>query len=151
MLKKAKLQEDGTIEVTDDRLFEVRQQYQIINLANYCNECGNCSTFCPTSGAPYKDKPKLYLTIPAFNTASEGYYFARLKERVNLIYKKDNNITTLTELPEGYLYENDFVSARFSTQEFDISDVMFKTPCMREARFERAARMYIIMQGAKSI
>jgi len=151
MLKKAKLQDDGTIEVTDDRLFEVKQQYQILNIANYCNECGNCSTFCPTSGAPYKDKPKLYLTIPAFNTTSEGYYFARLKERVNLIYKKDNNITTLTELPEGYLYENDFVSARFSSDEFSISDVKFKTPCMREARFERAARMFIIIQGAKSV
>jgi len=151
MLKKAALKDNGIIELTDDKLFEVRQQYQIINIANFCNECGNCSTFCPTAGAPYKDKPKLYLTVSAFNKTDEGYYFARLKDRVNLIYKKDKNITTLSEFTDGFLYENDFVSARFSSDDFSISDVKFNTPCMREARFERAAKMFIIIQGAKTI
>ena len=30
-------------------------------LTDFCNECGNCVTFCPTSGEPYRDKPRLYL------------------------------------------------------------------------------------------
>jgi len=29
---------------------------QIIHIDDLCNECGNCTTFCPWSGAPYKDK-----------------------------------------------------------------------------------------------
>jgi putative selenate reductase len=30
-------------------------------LTDLCNECGNCTTACPTSGQPYRDKPRLYL------------------------------------------------------------------------------------------
>jgi len=33
---------------------------QIIHLDGFCNECGNCETFCPYDGAPYKDKFTLY-------------------------------------------------------------------------------------------
>lgn len=150
-LQKASLKDDGTIEVTNDKIFEVKQPYQILNIANFCNECGNCSTFCPTSSAPYKEKPKLFLTVSAFNQADEGYYFAKLRGKENLIYRKDKNITTLTELSDGYLYENDFISARFSKDGFSMSDVKFLTPCVREAHFERAAKMYVIIQGAKTL
>ena len=30
--------------------------FQIVHIDAYCNECGNCATFCPHSGAPYRDK-----------------------------------------------------------------------------------------------
>lgn len=38
------------------------QGYQVLVLADACNECGNCATFCPTVGKPYRDKPRLYRT-----------------------------------------------------------------------------------------
>jgi putative selenate reductase len=41
--------------------FEVGQAHQVAVLTDFCNECGNCTTFCPTSGAPYKQKPRLYV------------------------------------------------------------------------------------------
>ena len=37
----------------------VEQGVQIVNIGDVCNECGNCNTFCPTSGAPYEDKPRV--------------------------------------------------------------------------------------------
>lgn len=151
MLKKAAMKDDGKIELKDDRLFEITQKYQILNIGNFCNECGNCSTFCPTAGVPYRDKPKLFLTVQAFNEAEEGYYLARLKGKINLIFREGKNITTLTETAEGYLYENDYVSARFSHGSFVMSDVSFKTPCIREAHFEKAAKMLVVMIGAKTI
>ena len=39
----------------------LQQRYQVAVIENLCNECGNCTTFCPTSGRPYLDKPRLYL------------------------------------------------------------------------------------------
>jgi putative selenate reductase len=33
---------------------------QILHLDGLCNECGNCETFCPYDGAPYKDKFTLF-------------------------------------------------------------------------------------------
>ncbi len=34
--------------------------YQIVHLDAYCNECGNCATFCPWNGKPYTDKVTLF-------------------------------------------------------------------------------------------
>jgi putative selenate reductase len=34
---------------------------QTLNVADFCNECGNCATFCPTAGAPYRDKPRFWM------------------------------------------------------------------------------------------
>ena len=31
-------------------------KHQIVHIDRMCNECGNCSTFCPWTGKPYKDK-----------------------------------------------------------------------------------------------
>ncbi|MHA1886943.1 MAG: putative selenate reductase subunit YgfK, partial [Promethearchaeota archaeon] len=33
---------------------------QILHIDGLCNECGNCETFCPYDGAPYKDKFTLF-------------------------------------------------------------------------------------------
>jgi putative selenate reductase len=41
--------------------FVAEQALQIAVLTDFCNECGNCVTACPTSGSPYRDKPRLYL------------------------------------------------------------------------------------------
>jgi len=150
-LQKASMTEGGEIVFSEDKVFEVKQKYQILNLANFCNECGNCSTFCPTASAPYKEKPKLWLTIPSFNKAQEGYLLTRLKGKTNLIFKRQNTIFTLTELPDEYLYENDYVFGRFSKEEFRLLEVKFQTPCIREAHFMHAAEMSVIMQGAKKI
>ena len=48
----------------------LRQRYQVAVIENLCNECGNCTTFCPTSGRPYRDKPRLYLD-PASHDVAE--------------------------------------------------------------------------------
>ncbi len=53
---------DGAIVASGTRhRFTADQRLQIAVLTDFCNECGNCVTACPTSGAPYRDKPRLYL------------------------------------------------------------------------------------------
>jgi NADPH-dependent glutamate synthase beta subunit-like oxidoreductase len=53
--------QNGAVEIRDARTFAVDQPLQIAVLTDFCNECGNCETACPTSGRPYVDKPRLYL------------------------------------------------------------------------------------------
>ena len=38
---------------------EARAQYLV--LAELCNDCGNCTTFCPEEGSPHMIKPRLFL------------------------------------------------------------------------------------------
>ncbi|HUW91985.1 MAG TPA: FAD-dependent oxidoreductase, partial [Bacteroidales bacterium] len=150
-LQKAVMSEKGVIEISDDKVFEIKQRYQILNIANYCNECGNCNTFCPSAGAPYKEKPRFYLTISSFNQAEEGYYLANLKNRKNLIFKQKDHITTLTALPDEYIYENDYVVGRFTREEFRLLEAEFKTPCVKEVHFTLAAEMSVLLRGAEDL
>jgi putative selenate reductase len=50
------------------------QPYQVAVLTDLCNECGNCTTFCPTSGAPYRDKPRLYLDRAEFEEQQDNAF-----------------------------------------------------------------------------
>jgi putative selenate reductase len=51
----------GEIVTTGSAPFAVKQGFQVAVLTDLCNECGNCVTACPTAGAPFRDKPRLYL------------------------------------------------------------------------------------------
>jgi len=51
-----------------------RQRYQVAVLADLCNECGNCTTFCPTAGRPYQDKPRLYLDREEFEAEDDNAF-----------------------------------------------------------------------------
>ncbi len=65
---------DGAIAVAGTESFVADQQFQIAVLTDFCNECGNCVTACPTSGEPYRDKPRLYLNREEFE-AEKGNAF----------------------------------------------------------------------------
>jgi putative selenate reductase len=69
--------------------FEITQQHQIVHLADWCNECGNCNTFCPTSGAPYQEKPHLYLNFEAYQKDRDCYYLASGN---SIFYRDDSGI-----------------------------------------------------------
>ena len=45
---------------------KVEQKAQIANLADFCNECGNCDTFCPEVGGPYIEKPRFFFNEKAY-------------------------------------------------------------------------------------
>ena len=54
-------------------LFE--NPYQIVHLDAFCNECGNCATFCPWEGAPYRDKFTLFSRLDDFEQSENSGFF----------------------------------------------------------------------------
>jgi putative selenate reductase len=52
------------------------QLFQIVNVADFCNECGNCASFCPSAGAPHRDKFRLHLHRASFESAGQGAWFS---------------------------------------------------------------------------
>ncbi len=63
------------IDVSREDVF--RDHFQILHLEGLCNECGNCVTFCPHAGAPWREKPTLYSSTDTF-AASTGNGFLPL-------------------------------------------------------------------------
>jgi len=56
---------------------KLKDHFQIIHLDKLCNECGNCETFCPYQGKPYKDKFNLFSTAEDFaESNNNGVYFS---------------------------------------------------------------------------
>ncbi len=53
------------------------QQYQIIHIDAFCNECGNCETFCPWQGKPYRDKFTLFNTEEDFTASRNPGFFLK--------------------------------------------------------------------------
>ena len=50
---------------------------QILHIDWMCNECGNCETFCPHMGSPYKDKVTLFRNEQEFNNSrNSGFYMS---------------------------------------------------------------------------
>ena len=61
------------IDLRDTGLFD--DPYQVLHIDAYCNECGNCATFCPHSGKPYRDKFTLFSLPEDFdNSDNSGFY-----------------------------------------------------------------------------
>ena len=66
--------ENNEIRVGPGDTYRVRQPFQVAVLTDFCNECGNCTTFCPTSGQPYRDKPRLYLDRADFEKQQDNAF-----------------------------------------------------------------------------
>jgi putative selenate reductase len=56
--------------------FSIEKDMQIGNYADFCNECGNCDTFCPEYGGPFVEKPSFHGTVESFEAAAprDGFY-----------------------------------------------------------------------------
>ena len=62
------------IDLRETGIFE--DPYQVLHIDAYCNECGNCATFCPHSGRPYKDKFTLFSLPEDFDNSDNSGFIA---------------------------------------------------------------------------
>lgn len=69
--------------------------FQIVHLDAFCNECGNCATFCPWEGEPYHDKLTLFSRMDDFVHAKMSGFIVE-EGMVTLRLDK-----TITEHPIG--------------------------------------------------
>ncbi len=102
----------ANIEIKSDSAI-FRDKNQIVHLDALCNECGNCETFCPYQGAPYKEKLTLFWDEKEFiNSGNDGFYFRKngtgseIEFRVNM---KPGKITfdEKGELVNSFTIENE--------------------------------------------
>lgn len=79
---------------------------QILHIDALCNECGNCETFCPHSGAPYKDKFTLFSSLNDFNESkNDGFVIIKENGNTKVVIKAEDKFQEiageeLTELLE---------------------------------------------------
>jgi putative selenate reductase len=137
--KNARIEDLETVRIT--------QKFQIINLGDFCNECGNCSTFCPTSGAPYRVKPKFYLTQKSFENEQNGYMLVDgvLKARM------DGELETLSRHEDHLIYESRDIRARLNLNTYSAEAVRFHSDASDPVDLRHAAQMAVMFTALKDL
>lgn len=75
------------LDVRNSGVFE--DPFQILHLDAYCNECGNCETFCPYDGGPYRKKFTLFSRQDDFENSKNSGFFVNDDD---IIVRLDNKI-----------------------------------------------------------
>ncbi|MCZ6818251.1 MAG: glutamate synthase [Calditrichaeota bacterium] len=67
----------GEFVPVDGGRFVLRKKNQIANLADFCNECGDCDTYCPEYGGPFIEKPRFFFSEDSYAKFRnhDGFYF----------------------------------------------------------------------------
>ena len=81
---------------------------QIIHIDGMCNECGNCETFCPYDGAPFKKKFTLYWREKDFNESTSDGFFVKKFDSGYKITLRVSKKTYLLDIDEKCETKNDF-------------------------------------------
>lgn len=79
---------DGQIIAIDgEHRLQLKKGRQIANFAAFCNECGNCDTFCPEYGGPFIQKPTFFSNFKEWDMF-EKYdgFFIEAREDSEIIY-----------------------------------------------------------------
>jgi len=129
------------------KTFRTTQVEQVLNIGDFCNECGDCSTFCPTSGNPYLDKPKFYLTEMSYNAENDNAWrhtFTDNKHEVKVKYTDTEGEMKLVLDGDNLLYKDNFVNIVFD-KELNITS--FKPKKDGYINMDRVAKMVMIIEA----
>jgi len=98
----------ANVAIAMDKKDEFQDDWQILHLDALCNECGNCATFCPYDGKPYKDKLNLFTTSEDFkNSKNNGFIIAGSSGSQLITLRLNNNLWKLKFGRDGKLMPTD--------------------------------------------
>ena len=138
---------DGLIE-SGRTAFRVDQSYQIAVLTDFCNECGNCVTACPTSGKPYLDKPRLYLNQEEFDGEESNAFLVRRDGDTVVVSGRFDGETHRLTINGSVGYTSPALSVSFDESFGFVSGTPGEGASEGdEVSLEAAATMYFIWKG----
>jgi putative selenate reductase len=150
-LKLPKLScQQGQLTVTGEEVFRIEQARQIIHVDDFCNECGNCETFCVHEGKPYLDKPRLFLRESDFEQEEDNAFRVERGAKGWTIRRreggKESRLSVENDSGE-VLFENDLLRTRISPADFQIKAMKMKKDFQGEFSLTGSAEMYVILRG----
>ena len=140
---------DGKIEKGESEEFRADQRYQIAVLTDLCNECGNCTTFCPTAGEPYRDKPRLYLHRPDFEAQDDNAFMMTRDQGAMTVEARWGSETHRLEVDDEIRYRSPAFDARLDAKSFTLIEASPGEAARegQELTLEACATMYLILAG----
>ena len=130
---------------------DIKQKYQILTVNDWCNECGNCTTFCPAAGSPNKDKLRVHFRHESFNKDTEGLLLTRNGNYHDLTLKKNGNLAMLTENWDAFIFENDDCMAVLDKADFSIQQISVFADESETLNLPEIAEMKMLFKVVKDL
>jgi putative selenate reductase len=137
--------------VTPGRPYRVAQAFQIAVLTDFCNDCGNCTTFCPTAGMPYRDKPRLYLDRQEFEAQQDNAFMVFRDGDQWSMDARWQGETHHIDLNATLDYAGPSFRARLDPDTFEIQQTEHTSSTENGAALslEPCAAMFVLLAGLK--
>lgn len=146
IIQKATMKK-GKYKIEHEKTLRISQDTQVFNIGDFCNECGNCTTFCPTSGDPYKTKPKFYLSEASYKAETDNAWRIdghKIKARF------DGHEHKLEEKDDALHYQHGSVHARLNKDDLSLIAVEPKGEKPRVFSSEIPVKMGLLYQSLKN-
>ncbi len=137
----------GVTDIQYNEKFIISQPTQILNLVDLCNECGNCTVFCPTSGRPFMDKPRLCLSEASYIAEPEGYRITAS----GLKFKSSAGEASLAFKSDEYAYETAILRARLNATTLTIEKVHWKGNQTDHISLMQALKMIVFWKSIRNL
>jgi putative selenate reductase len=135
----------GDLKVVGSESFAVAQGRQILHVDDFCNECGNCATFCVHQGKPYAEKPRLFLQESDFALEADNAFHMH----ENTLLRREGGRESRLSRQDGLLvYENEALCAQLSP-DFQVRKLTLKQPFPGTISLRQAAEMAVILDGVQ--
>jgi len=142
----------GKVKTSESDIFAVSQKYQVLNIADWCNQCGNCDTFCPSAGSPYKDKPRLYMNNESFKKSPDGFLLQDEGDgNKSLSMKTEKSSATLIENWDAYIFENDHCMLVLDKQTLAIKQFEWMGEDDSEIELPEIPKMKLILEATRNL
>jgi putative selenate reductase len=135
--------QNGRLRLTDEEAFRVTQRRQIIHLDDFCNECGNCATFCVHPDKPYTEKPRLFLQRSDFELEDNNAFYI---EGSTIWRREGGRQSALSAHSDAITFENAQVRVSLSP-DFTVVGMELKEPFEGTFSLQGAAEMALILKG----
>jgi putative selenate reductase len=135
---------DGTVTTLAEQ--SVSQAYQIVNVPDFCNECGNCRTFCPTGGAPYLDKYRVHLSRESLEAHGQGFFISAPGEMEVMTRGKKG---ILHDQGATFLFEDEQAQVTINRKSLAVEQVELKNGVTRKnlQPIAEAALLYRLLEN----
>lgn len=138
--------EDGKLLEAANERVAIAQSRQIIHVDDFCNACGNCTTFCVHQGDPFRDKPRLFLRRGGYETETENAFYAES----GVLRRRDGGAeATLTAVSSGYRYETEAVRVLF-TSGGAVEERELRNPFDGALSLRPAIEMIVLLESLQS-
>ncbi len=108
-------------------MLKMDKPHQIANFADWCNECGNCDTFCPEYGGPFIQKPNFFATRETWldNPKRDGFYITRANGTSEITGRIEGKLHSLSvnEQKKTAVYTDGVLEVRFNPATHEIIGV----------------------------